>query len=145
MRAILIDPVDKTVTEVKYSGDYKEIYTLLSNPVAGLVVDTFTVVRIAEHESIFVDDEGLLKEPEYFFKWEDYGQPLAGLGLILGDDAEGESVGTELTLDFVKSKVTFPNVRLESMESVEGETEMFGVRVPFIGSRPIFRKVEEDE
>ena len=32
MRAILIDPVAKTVREVEHDGDYREIYRLLSDP-----------------------------------------------------------------------------------------------------------------
>jgi hypothetical protein len=63
MKAILIDPVAQTVTAVEYSGDYEEIYTLLSDKEHGLEVDTFTVVNIEDNNSIFIDDNGLLNDP----------------------------------------------------------------------------------
>jgi hypothetical protein len=101
MRAILINPIDHTVTETEYSGDYKHIYELID-------VDTFTIIHLQDknRETMFLDDNGLLK-PNRFFKWHNYGQPLAGKALILGTDDEGESIGTKLTLDFVKEQVTF--------------------------------------
>jgi hypothetical protein len=54
-----------------------------------------------------VDDEGLLKPQEGFFIYEGYRQPLAGNGLVLGTDEEGESVDPKMTLEELKSRVTF--------------------------------------
>ena len=90
------------MTEVEVKGDYKAIYPLL-----GVAVDCFTCVGIEQDDSIYVDDEGLLKPQINFFLYEGYNQPLAGNGLVLGTDEEGESVDPKNTLKFIRSKVTF--------------------------------------
>lgn len=112
MKAILIDPFTKTVSEVKHNGNYQEIYKFIK-------ADCFDVVRISEHEAIYVDDEGLYRQ-EKFFAWDGYPQPLAGRGLVLGSDDEGNSVSTKLTLDEVRSKVTWPDVRYTHQTTQEG-------------------------
>ena len=99
--AILIDPIARIVTEVMWNGHYKNIAELTD-------CDTYDCARInAEGDGIFVDDEGLFKEQQYFFWHEDYGQPLAGKGLVLGCDAGGESVTPHTTLEEVRKKVRF--------------------------------------
>ena len=96
MRAILIDPFTETISEVEYVGPYQQIYALLSHET--MPVDTFTTVNLGDENqnAIFVDDNGLLNDPTHFFVWMDYAQPLAGKGLILGCDDEGESIATDL-------------------------------------------------
>jgi hypothetical protein len=99
MRAILIDPFAKTVTEAEYEGDYHQVYSLIH-------ADTFTVVQLDdEGDALFLDDEGLLKEGQEFFAIGNYPSPLAGRGLILGTDDEGESVATRISLDVVRAAV----------------------------------------
>ena len=82
----LVDPVEKTVTEVVLSDNYRAIYPLLE-------CDTFDMVTInAEGDGIFVDDEGLLKEGQSFFQIDGCPSALAGRGLVLGCYEEtGES------------------------------------------------------
>lgn len=151
MRAILIDPFAKQVTEVDYKGPYTNIYKFLTPPPPYPAVDTFTVIQVDGVNSIYVDDEGLLKQYEgedkelhnmdVFFEWKGYEQPLAGKGLILGVDEEGETIVTTLTVEHVKSMVTFRHdIELDRLESFEGMVDhpMMG-RVPIIGNRPIFK------
>ena len=109
-----INAENRTVTEVEVKGDYKTIY-----PFLGESVDCFTCVGIEKDDTIYVDDEGLLKPLTALFLYEGYDQPLAGNGLILGTDAEGESVSPANTLEFIKSKVKFMTpmeARLWAME-----------------------------
>jgi hypothetical protein len=55
---------------------------------------------------LFVDEEGLLKHPEYFFFLQGVGQEVfAGNGIIVGVDDEGETVGTDLSLDAVRARL----------------------------------------
>lgn len=103
MRAILINPFDQTVTEVDYSGDFRDIYKLID-------ADCFDCARISRGDGIFVDDEGLLNQPTHFFQHAEYPNPLAGKGLIVGCDSQGESVSCKTTVEEVKSKVTFSNI-----------------------------------
>jgi len=102
MRAILIDPFTQTIEEVDYSGDYKDIYGLIQ-------CDLFTTVYLpnTSDDTLFVDDEGLYVENQRFFKIDGFEQPLAGRGLMLGTDEEGESVDCMSTVEEVKAIVTW--------------------------------------
>jgi hypothetical protein len=66
-------------------------------------------------EAILVDDNGLLNSPVRFFKFAGYAQPLAGKGLILGSDAEGDTSAATSKLDTIKSAVMFADVRGNSL------------------------------
>lgn len=96
----LIDPVEQTVTEVPYSGNYEEIYQYIG-------ADAFDVARVNEHgDGIYVDDEGLINgKQQAFFQIQGYHQPLAGKGLYMGCDAEGETVAPYATLEEVKDSI----------------------------------------
>ena len=105
MKAYLINPFAQTVTEVEYSGDYNQIYQFLN-------CDLFTVVEINEFgDSVFIDDEGLINgKPQEFFLVNGYPQPLAGMGLVLGCNQEGESTEPSITLEQLKAQVDWiPN------------------------------------
>ena len=102
MRAILINPFTQTIEEVDYSGDYKDIYSLIE-------CDLFTTVYLpnTSDDTLFVDDEGLYVENQRFFKIDGFEQPLAGRGLLLGTDEEGESVDCMSTVEEVKAIVSW--------------------------------------
>lgn len=107
IKAILINPFERTVEEVEYNGDYKHIYTLID-------AHSFDVARIDRNDAIFVDDEGLFAAesedcPQEFFVYLDDDGPrfLAGKGLILGCDSEGESISPVVTLDEARYRVRF--------------------------------------
>lgn len=119
MRAILIDPRAKTVEETECDGGLQDIYRLTQ-------CDTIDAVRIGERDTIYVDDNGLVSgEPEPFFMWADYPQPLAGRGLILAIDDEGETIGTELDIVLVRASVSFPAVEFTGMSTThEDNVEM---------------------
>lgn len=101
MKAILINPFTHSVQSVEYSGDYNQIYKLIE-------CETFDVARINDRgDGIFVDDEGLFKEYNAFFYIEGYPQPLAGRGLMLGCDENGESVEPTLSAQEVRERTHF--------------------------------------
>lgn len=105
MKAYLIDPVQRTVEEVNYTGDYQQIYELIG-------ADCFDVCRInSAGDGIFVDDEGLLRYgllPAFMTTL--YGGPLAGRGLVLGVDSEGESVEPTISLESLRETLTFGQI-----------------------------------
>ena len=108
MRGILIDPWLKTVTEVDCGEGIESIYRMLSNPL-GPKVDLFTIgMNWRNGDTLYVDDEGLLKRGMRLFRID--GQPLAGNGLILGCDHEGNSKDAELLLVEVQNRVQFTNL-----------------------------------
>ena len=105
MKAILINVKDQSITEVEHDNTLDNIYDLLN-------CRTFDVVRIDEVDSIYVDDEGLFVEDQLFFEFGGDAQAvrLAGNGLILGVDDEGNSTRPNITLEEVKGRVGFlPN------------------------------------
>lgn len=81
MRAILINPFKREVTEVNTDTSLDDIYNLIR-------CDTITVVPWDEDHALFLDDEGLLKAKEDQAYWRMLGvdQPFAGRGLIIGDE-----------------------------------------------------------
>jgi len=102
MKAILIDTKNKEVREVEHDDTLKNIYELVG-------CSTFDVQRIDNINSIYVDDEGLFVNPQRYFKYQgDLNSiDLAGNGLVLGVDHEGNSISPTLTLEEVKEAVTF--------------------------------------
>ena len=139
MKAFLIDPFNHTITEVEYSGDYREISTLLQ-------CSLFTTVTLNEEgDTLFVDDEGLYVDNQRFFTVEGYPQPLGGRGLVLGSDCEGESVAPQkVTAADLRGLIGWvrPDLELQEMKVEEGEVEhpVFGKAfqistVPIFGTR----------
>ena len=104
MRAILIDPFTQSISEVNYSGNFREIYEHID-------AETFDVARISETDTVFVDDEGILKQIDAAFIIDGYHHPLVGRGLVLGSDAEGETVDCRMTIEEAMERVTFGRVR----------------------------------
>lgn len=99
IKAILIDPFEMTVSEVDYGGEMADIYRLID-------ADLFTVAGFGEDgDGVYVDDEGLFKATQRFFKLDGYPQPLAGKGLILGSNDGGESVAPVTTLESVRASI----------------------------------------
>ena len=101
MKAILIDVKTQEIKEVEHDGKLQNIYDLID-------CRTIDIVRIDDVNGIFVDDEGLLKDNLYFeYSGSENVFKLAGNGLILGVNDEGNSISPTLTVEDVKSKVNF--------------------------------------
>ena len=101
MKAILINVKTQEVKEVEHDDTLQNIYDLID-------CRAFDLVRVDDVNSIFVDDEGILKDNLYFEYPSSNGIfQLAGNGLILGVDDEGNSISPTLTVEDVKSKVNF--------------------------------------
>lgn len=107
MKAVLIDATRRTVTDVDYSGDYKDIYGMIG-------CSCFTLVRnLPDGDEVFVDDEGLLKltgdSPFFTIPW--YPTPLAGSGLILSAGNDGETAAAKHDAEFYRQHVRFSSQR----------------------------------
>ena len=104
MRALLINPFDQTVEEIEYSGNYRDIYKIID-------CDIFTIASpntVCDRRlDVFIDDEGLFKEDQAFFMIAGYPQPLAGRGLLLESDDQGETIGTTESIESAKKNITF--------------------------------------
>ena len=75
-KAILIDPFNKVIKEVKYDygGKYTQITEYIATPEAPHPM--FSTVNIDDQNTIYLDDEGLYRDTQAYFKWEGYHQPL---------------------------------------------------------------------
>ena len=106
MKAYLIDPEKKEVTEVEYSGDYKDIYKLID-------CSTFEIVGITpKGDGIYVDEEGLYAEKKHLWSFKGilFNNHLFNLinkGLVLGSNIDGDTIESDLSLEKVKEKVVW--------------------------------------
>jgi hypothetical protein len=100
MRAIVIDAKKQQVYEQDIRGSLK----CLQQIVGGYIE---LATHIDDEHDLFVDEEGLLKQPEHFFEYEGAHQPFAGNGVIVSHDDEGETKGAKLSLEEVRARVTF--------------------------------------
>lgn len=135
-KAYLINPWQNTImiVDFEYGGSYTQIRNLIATEEAP--DPTFSAVDIDDKHSIYIDDEGLFREDQAFFKLKGYPQPLQGKGLILGIDYEtGESVPPTLSLEDVNARVHFPMVQpvvepryeVRSFESAAEMLEAMGI------------------
>lgn len=117
VQAILIDPFACSISEIEVDGgNHRSYYPLLSHETAE--VTCFSVAYpgvLVGGDALFVDDEGLMKEPERFFLVGGT-QPFAGKGLIIGADAEGNAAPARTPKFFLDLTVRF--VRFEGSRLV---------------------------
>jgi len=101
MKAFLIDPEFLTITEVDCDSSIQDIYRYID-------ADCFDCIRLNdENDTIYVDDNGLYTK-HHFWRYGDYSNPIAGKGLVLGADYEGESTAPAVvTLESLKDTVVF--------------------------------------
>ena len=101
MRAILINPEKKEVTEIQIGSDYKEIYKAIS-------CDTFSCpITYDNNDSLYCDDEGLFKPQKGGVIMEDWVYPILGKMLVLGTDENGESVDAKSDIKFFTDRITW--------------------------------------
>lgn len=71
---------------------------------------TVDLVRYGRGMDIWIDDEGLLKNPRRFTWWQrgERGATLAGnLVITGGDDGEGNTLGTDMTVEALSQMFVF--------------------------------------
>ena len=103
MRAIKIDSISKTVSEVEIDEE---------NSLAGMqaIVDGLIeqALELENGDALFVNEEGLLLGPKWFFEIEGGHQPYAGNGVIVGTNySTGDSIDAETPINKIKSMVKF--------------------------------------
>ena len=92
-RAILINPEDMTITEIK-------IETKLSSYHEMIGCELIEFVRMSPTVELIIDEEGRCREDNKYFMFASYPVPLAGKALIIGgEDEEGGNGECTLTLE----------------------------------------------
>jgi hypothetical protein len=100
IRAIKIDSTERTVTEVQIPNTLAALQEAVGGYIErGLEIDG---------NDLYVNEEGLLdSECDEFFFYEGAHQPFAGSAILVGVDAEGDTISTTLDLETVKKSVRF--------------------------------------
>jgi hypothetical protein len=135
MRAIIIDPTDKSVTEADIDTSY-EAFRSFSR--SGYIER----VRLPEGHWLWIDEEGLLQpEPGPFFRMEAVpSATFAGKGIILCCDEEGDHAPATVSEELIRENVWFPSVRFTGFTDWEGTEEH-----PILGSVAVFRRTANFE
>ncbi|WP_439398530.1 hypothetical protein ACRQ5Q_14620 [Bradyrhizobium sp. PMVTL-01] len=105
LRAILIDPFACEVRELQLPySDLRSVYAQLSHET--MPVDMAQLVVLSSADDLYVDEDGLTKGCERYFRIAGYQQALAGKGIILGhSNSEADHAAT--TRQWVEERVTF--------------------------------------
>ena len=124
MRAIVIDAEQRTVHETDIDGELHSLQKI----VGGLITPVYPGLEGTGHHA-YVNDEGLLNNPQHFFMLKDGHQPLAGNGVILSTTHDGDEAPATLPLDWVKERIAFMDVRavhrwIDQHEARETSAEM---------------------
>jgi len=99
MRAIVIDPAARTVEEIDTDASLASLQEVVGGCIEYVAVD--------ESHHCYVNEEGLLEQPEHFFMFDGGHQPLVGRGIILSSTPEGDEAPCGLPLDWVNERVSF--------------------------------------
>jgi len=99
MKAILIDPFNTSFHIIEIGDTLQDIYDAID-------CNTFDIGVFHGSTDIYIDDEGLLKESNRYFKtWK--GNIYAGKGLLLDTDDEGNSTDVSVGILQVQSSIRF--------------------------------------
>jgi hypothetical protein len=94
MRAMLIDPHEKRITEIEIEQGIDAMYKAIDAP-------RFDRAPLCKGIDMWVDDEGLLRSGQAFFSIAGINELMAGKALLLGNNNQGESIGLP---DYVEIK-----------------------------------------
>lgn len=98
MRAVLIDPYPRTITQIDFGGTRDDLHKVIG-------VQTATSVVIGPRDILWLADEGFSEAGRPVFQLGESTTPLAGRGLILGNSPDGEYHGTTVPLQKVMKTV----------------------------------------
>ncbi len=114
MRAILIDPEQRSLREIGYSGSLDELYSVLqcrsvtsgARPLNGSLAKGFDDVLVSDDHLEDRDD------PQFWFQVDadrnpPSSFPIAGLGLVSGVDRDGEACDARISIDELRQRITF--------------------------------------
>jgi hypothetical protein len=102
MRAIVINAQERTVSETEIDDSLKSLQQI----VGGMIEPFYQGLEGTGHHA-YVNERGLLENPEHFFMLRDGHQPLPGNGVILGVTRDGYEAPCTLPLDWVREQVVF--------------------------------------
>lgn len=151
MRAILINPISRTVTEIDVTNGLDSPAGLYAHMRANDPAFSGMVEGVGISSSprldLYVDEEGNL-EPGRLV-WDFNGQKFTGPGILTATDEEGDIADCNIPAYRVAKVISWTNLESTgdfgpSRESVE-YSPIFQAEVPtFHGGQPIFREKETE-
>lgn len=119
VKGFIIDAEKREIREARFSG-LKD----LQKAVGGLITTAHEIHHFddsgfsmaSSYDTVFVDDEGLLKDPQHFFFIEGGHSPFAGNGVVVGVDEEGGTIDALSTKKELEEMVEFAS--REDVESM---------------------------
>jgi len=133
VRAYLIDPANRSIEEVTLTqkpSALAELYKLLD-------CSTITAVTLDDKETVYCDDEGLLKGPVYqFFSFKGFDEPIAGKGLVIGIDRDGNDASPTQSLENIRQRLLFVECLHKNAWSVTAATRPDVVRIVSLRDLP---------
>jgi hypothetical protein len=126
MRAFMIDAEHQTITKIDFVGDYRKIqqaigcgrFTTGSRPLTGSIEEGFDTLCVSDDEFEEADD------PKHWFQIDaerdpPSSYPIAGRGLVIGVDRDGETCGARINLKELTARVTFTRRKFRGYEITE--------------------------
>lgn len=114
MRAIIIDPFLRTITEEDLGNSFSAIYKRMSLG-REYVVDCIDALRVDHRISILLDDNGFSypSSTQAYFKLNWYPRPLAGVGIVVRNNPDDSAkappfIDLQLPLNLIKVVVSWP-------------------------------------
>jgi hypothetical protein len=106
IKALLIDPKDRTVTEIELvktedMGVLAALYTAIGCEFVECPVE------LANGDGVVMDEEGLFKSDLNFFSVDTFPSPLVGKAVIVGTSPDGDWVSCKTTLAEALKQVHF--------------------------------------
>lgn len=151
MRALLIDPFHKSVSEFQLLARDGSCHTEI---VAAIGCEVLTLVPMPDgtltlpgpkRNALFLDDEGLYVEGQRYFQLPHYHQPLPGRAVVVGIGEEGETKSCTLSLVALRMAVRWLKVRFAGMEEHPARQEMrFGRPFTVLVYRALFEPAGEE-
>lgn len=103
MRAILINPEDRTVTEIQIKKGNNAIY-------AAIDCEAFECpITFDNNDTMYWDEDGVFKPQKGGITMEDWCVPVLGKILILGTNSRGNSVNAASKIEDIEKIITWVN------------------------------------
>lgn len=104
MKALLIDPAQKTVTEIELDGSLTSIYKVLN---CSLIT---SVVSFPNEDTMYADDEGLYAdEITGGIMLPDWSYPVVNKILVMGTNKNGDSVDVKTPIHLLAKQIRWIN------------------------------------
>jgi hypothetical protein len=133
MKAFLIDPAKQQVTEIDFKGGAKAIREILgccsfcegSRPLRGNISVGW--------DGVLVGDDDLPREERYWFQVDadrdpPSSFPIAGRGLVVGADTEGNDCDAGIDIAELRQRVTFTQRKFRGVDT-RPTTDGFNVSI----------------